>query len=151
MGPMSWCLKPRRRNIALLLAVGLWPTAAAAQDLKISAHTDKAAIEVGAQVTLMVTIEGDAAKAELKPVDFPKGIVVLAQQQASNMSVQAGQVSQHSMSLIYLLTAQEPGTYALGPFQLTQQGKTYTTEPIRLIVSKPLLPPTRKEHQRYYL
>lgn len=151
MEPMSWCLRRRRHSLALAFAAAwLVPVAAHAEELRIVAQTDKTQVDIGTAVTLTITIEGEAAKAELKPVEFPKPFVILAQQRASNVSIRAGQMSR-SVSLIYLLAAQEAGTYALGPFQVVHDGKTYHTDPIEVIVSKPVLPPTTEPQPRYDL
>lgn len=120
------------------------------QDLKISASVDRTAVDVGGQVTLTLTIEGDVTNAELKPFELPTTLVVVAQSRSTNLSMQAGSVTR-SMSLVYVLAAQQPGTCQLGPFQLTRQGTQVQTEPLEIVIRKPVLPPSLEPHERLTL
>ena len=120
------------------------------QGLRLSAQVDKTTVEVGSQLTLTLTIEGEFAKAELQPFEFPKALPVVAQSRSTNLSIQLGRV-QRSVSLVYVLLAKEPGTFQLGPFQVTYQGKPILTDPIQIVVSKPVLPPHLEEHERITL
>ena len=114
------------------------------------ARVDKTGVDVGSTLTLTITIEGDFTKAELEPFEFPKAFAVVAQSRASNVSLRVGDVKR-SVSLVYVLLAQEPGTFQLGPFQLIHQGKPILTDPIEIVVTKPNLPPQLKETPRYTL
>jgi hypothetical protein len=118
--------------------------------LQISAQVDRATVDVGDRLTLTITIEGDFAKAELQPFEFPKALEVVAQSRASNVSLRLGDVKR-SVSLVYVLRAQEAGTFQLGPFEAVHRGKPIVTDPIQIVVNKPLLPPQQQEHQRYTL
>lgn len=120
------------------------------QGLHLSAQVDKTTVDVGSQLTLTLTIEGEFAKAELQPVEFPKALPVVAQSRSTNLSIQLGRV-QRSVSLVYVLLAQEPGTFQLGPFQVTYHGKPILTDPIQIVVNKPILPPHLEEHERITL
>ena len=136
-------------------AVGAQPKAppqqpAAPASLKISANVDRTEVDVGGQMTLTITLEGQFQHAELMPPEFPKGFVVLAQSQASNVSVRAGLMTR-SLSLVYLLLPQEAGSFKLGPFQVVQGGQPILTDPIDITVKKPVLPPSLQPHQRYTL
>ena len=61
----------------MLIAVAVSATAWA-EGVRVSAQVDKTTVDVGAQVTLTITIEGDFAKVDLKPFEFPKAFQVLA-------------------------------------------------------------------------
>ena len=126
------------------------PSAPAASDLKFSAHVDRTDMEAGTQFALTLALEGQFQGAELQPIEFPKGFIALAQSQASNVSVRAGLVTK-AMTLTYLLVAQEPGTFQLGPFQLIHNGRPVLTDPITVTIKKPVLPPGLQPQQRFTL
>ena len=118
--------------------------------LHISAQVDQTAVDLGSELTLTITIEGDFAKAELRPLQFPKAFQVTAQSQASNISFQLGNVKR-SLSLVYVLAPQEAGTFQLGPFEAVHRGKSFFTDPLEILVTKPILPPKLEEHERFLL
>jgi len=125
-------------------------TPALAQELHISAKVDKTSVEVGSALTLTVTIEGDFPNAQLGQLEFPKGVRVVAQSRASNVSLRLGAM-ERSVNLVYVLVPQEPGTFQLGPFQILHEGKPLLTDPIEIVVTKPTLPPRLEETPRYTL
>lgn len=131
--------------IAQALSAPAW-----AQHVRISAQVDKTTVDVGAQVTLTITIEGDFAKVTLQPFEFPEVFQVVAQSRASNLSLEAGGIKR-SISLIYVLAPQEPGTFQLGPFKVVHHGEPLLTDPIEVTVSKPVLPPHLQPHERFTL
>jgi len=119
-------------------------------DLRIAAQVDRTTLDVGGRLTLTLIIEGNFSKGQLQPPEFPKAFQVIAQSRASNVSVQMGKVSR-SVSLVYVLLAQEAGTFQLGPFTAIRQGQSTRTDPIDIVVNKPILPPQLKESPRYTL
>jgi len=118
--------------------------------INISAQVDKTAVELGDRLTLTLTVDGDLTNVNMQDFKLPEGLQVVAQSRASNVSLGAGEVKR-SVNLVYVLLAQEPGTFQLGPFQIIHQGKPVLTEPIEIVVKKPLVPPTQKDSQRYTL
>lgn len=120
------------------------------QTVNISAQVDKTAVDLGSRLTLTITLDGDLAHVNVQDFTLPPGLQIVAQSRASNVSLGGGEVKR-SVSLIYVLLAQEPGTFRLGPFQIIHQGKPVLTQPIEIVVNKPLVPPTRKDTQRYTL
>jgi len=136
--------------VGLGVTVWLLATAALAEEVHVSAQVDKTTVELGTSVTLTITIEGDFAKAKLEPVAFPKVFAVVAQSQASNVSLRVGALKR-SVSLVYVLVPQEAGTFQLGPFHILHEGKALLTDPIEVVVTKPTLPPRLEETPRYTL
>ena len=128
------------------------PPPPAAQQLRISAQVDKTHADVGDRVTLTITLTGPFMEAQLQPMQLPDELRVIAQRQASQVSMQLGHV-ERSMSLVYLLAPQAPGKFPLGPFHVNYQGQTASTEPITIDVAKPALPPNlqKQPQPRYYL
>ena len=123
---------------------------AGAPSINISAKVDKTAVDLGNRLTLTITLDGDLTNVNMQDFKLPPGLQIVAQSRASNVSMGGGEVKR-SVSLIYVLLAQEPGTFQLGPFQIIHQGKPVLTEPIEIVVKKPLVPPTQKDTQRYTL
>lgn len=172
---MSWRL--RRHLPSVLLGLGVWTLGAAAvapvclsaatpmarpgsdrqagqesgQAVRISAQVDKTQVDLGARLTLTITLEGDLTKAELSPVEFPKAFQVIAQSRASNIELGMGNLKR-SVSLMYILLAHTAGTFQLGPFQITYGGKPVLTDPIEIVVNTSRVPPPGlQEHRRYTL
>lgn len=119
-------------------------------NFSISAKVDKTSVEVGSQFTLILTIEGEFAKAKLQPFEFPQALQVVAQSRSTDLSVQLGSVKR-SISLVYVLVAREPGQFQLGPYQVNYRGQPFLTDPIEILVHKPVLPPRLEERQRITL
>lgn len=126
-----------------------WP-AAATQAVNISAQVDKTTVNLGTQVTLTITVEGDLDHVDLKEWKFPDALPVVAQSRASNVSIGQGQVTK-SVSLIFVLVPQEAGTFTLGPFEASHLSTDVSTQPIEITVKKPVVPPTQAHTQRYTL
>ena len=156
---------PSKRRLAslwaLLLGLALYgpaqaPVCAEGRDadqqpsITISAQVDKTAVEVGDRVTLTITVDGELTNVNMQDFNLSDGLRIVAQSRASNVSVGGGEVKR-SVSLTYVLLAQEPGTFQLGPFKLVHQGQSVLTEPIEIVVKKPVVPPTQKDTQRYTL
>ncbi len=156
MAPMAWCSK--RHNAAwgvggVVIATLVWAgvlAAAPESNFHIAAQVDKTKVDLGSPVNLSITLEGDLQKTTVQPFEFPQGFSVVAQSRATNVAIQAGQMKR-SVSLNFVLLAREAGTFKLGPFQVLYDGKPVLTDPIEIVVSKPVLPPGSEEHQRYTL
>ncbi len=119
--------------------------------VRVLAQVDTSTVDLGTPFILTITVEGDLTKVQMQPVKFPTAFRVVAQSQATNLSMPVGGRLNQSLSLHYVLVAQQPGTFQLGPFQVTHQGKPLLTDPIQILVNKPLLPPSLQEQQRLLL
>jgi len=119
-------------------------------ELRIVAKVDKTTVELGGPVTLTITLEGDVTNVNLQPFEFPKAMQVVAKSRASNLSLGLD-AAKRSVSLTYLLVPQEAGTFRLGPFQVIHRGKPILTDPLDIVVKKPLVPHGLEERQRYTL
>ena len=136
-----------------LAFLGLLAPALAARDLTFSAKVDKTTVDAGEPVTLTLILAGDLEGAKLSELQLPEGFVVAAQSQSTNFSIRAG-ATERSTNLVYVLVPQQPGTFQLGPFTITQQKKEFQTQAIELTVKKPVLPPPAKHRpqgERYLL
>ncbi|MBI3087823.1 MAG: BatD family protein [Candidatus Omnitrophica bacterium] len=137
------------RLLAVVLAVAA-ASPAWAQGVNISATVDQTRVDVGAQLTLTITIEGAFTNVNLKPIEFPQAFHVVAQSRSSNISLEVGGVKR-SVSLLYVLMATEPGTFQLGPFQIMHHDTPLATDPIEITVNKSALPPKLRKQERYLL
>jgi uncharacterized protein (DUF58 family) len=139
----------RRDRIAVLrwlvglLTFGL-TVLAFADGLAVSAKVDKTSVDAGEPITLVITLSGDLAGAELAPLDLPDGFVVGARSHATSVAIRAGAM-ERSTSVTYVLVAQERGTFQLGPFRVELEQQTYETEPIDITVENPAVPPSLKD------
>jgi len=120
------------------------------QTLRVSATVDATTVDVGATVTLTITLEGDLDDVDVRPVEFPKPFRMTRQSRSSSFSFQIGRM-QRSINLVYVLVALEPGTFQLGPFEVVQKEQSIVTDPIEIVVNKPTLPPRLKESPRFVL
>ena len=128
------------RNVPIFVIAVVWATLVWAQDLSFSAKVDKTTVDVGEPVSLTVTLSGDVAGVTLPALGFPEEFSVAARSQSTNLSIRAG-VSERSTSLLYVLIPQRAGTYRLGPFAISHDGREVQTEPIDITVNKPAVPP----------
>lgn len=90
--------------------------------------------QVGEQIQVTFTLNTTSGK-NFQPPSF-KGFSVLAGPSRS-MSTQIinGQISS-SLSFIYILSADAPGTYTIEPAKITVNGRTLNSNPITITVSK---------------
>ena len=117
---------------------------------RMAAHVDRSTVDIGQQLTLTISLEGDLTRATLRPFEFPPAFAVVAQQRASNVAIHAGKMTR-ALSLIYVLVPREAGTFQLGPFQILHHGESVGTQPIQIIVKKSVLPPRADQEPRFTL
>jgi hypothetical protein len=131
---------------ALCLILGAGPDTATlvfAQDLAFTAAVDKTTVNVGEPIKLTITLGGDLTGVQLPPLELPEGLAVAAQSQSTNFAVRGG-AAERSMSLVYIIIPQQAGSFELGPFAVTHRRKKITTDPIKITVEKPAVPPSLK-------
>lgn len=119
-------------------------------DVQLSVQADRTTIEVGEQLMVTITIAGDIQRVELSPFTFPEAFRVVAQSRSTNLSMELGQV-RRSVSLVYALMALTPGEFELGPFTVHHRGKPLLTDPVEIVVQKPVLPPKLDPAERFVL
>ncbi|OGX13172.1 MAG: hypothetical protein A3I71_07630 [Omnitrophica WOR_2 bacterium RIFCSPLOWO2_02_FULL_63_16] len=126
------------------------PDQAGPPDVQLSVQVDRTTVDVGEQLALTITVEGNVQQVELEPVEFPKAFRVVAQSRSTHLAMEAGQVKR-SISLVYALTALEPGQFTLGPFEARRRGQSLLSDPLEITVNKPALPPTLEPSERFVL
>ncbi len=103
-------------------------------EYKFTATVSSNNVQVGEQIQVTFTLNTTSGK-NFQPPSF-KGFTVLAGPSRS-MSTQIinGQISS-SMSFIYILSADIPGTFVIEPAKITVDGNLLTTNPITITVRK---------------
>ncbi len=106
-----------------------------AADTTFTAGVDKNTVALDDTVQYTLTVAGQSGSVP-KP-DLPKftNLSVVSQGQSSNFSFVNGQMSS-SVSFVYTLGPEKTGPAHIGSASLTIGGKTYTTEPISITVTK---------------
>ena len=144
-------MRRHQRLLLALVALGAWGTAVAAGEVSIVAAVDKTSLDVGQPLTLTITLTGDLSGLQAGPnVELPPTFAVASRSQASRLSIQGAGV-ERSVSFTYVLVAQEAGTFQLGPFVIDHGGQPLASDPILVVVGKPVLPPGSEDQLRYIL
>ena len=122
----------------LFIAVMLMATRLVA-DVSVTASVDQSHISFGESVALTINVTGaqNVPAPTLPKVD---GLSFAAPSMSQNFSMVNGQINQ-SVSLVYQITPARTGEFTIPALALSTGGKTYTTEPIKLIVGKPGVQP----------
>lgn len=106
----------------------------------IEISVDPQRLEVGGCAKLVISIEGRIGRVLMKPIFLPGGLVSIANNSSTNVSLFNDRMTQ-SKRFEYLLLAKQPGTFRLGPFQLVVDGHVIATDPIEIVVNRPAVPP----------
>ena len=104
-----------------------------ADDITISADVDKQEVSLDDQVTLTITVSGNASNIPQPDMPELKGFTAYSSGRSQNLSIINGQVSS-SVSFTFILVPNSQGDYVLGPFGINYKGKAYSTGPINIKV-----------------
>ena len=104
-----------------------------AEDIIISANADRQEVTLDGQVTLTITVSGNASNIPNPNIPELKGFTAYSSGRSQNLSIINGQVSS-SISFNYILVPNNTGEYSLGPFSIDYKGKTYSAGPINIKV-----------------
>jgi len=109
---------------------------AIAADLTFNASVDKNSVALDDILQYTLTISGNNAGNAPAP-ELPKfsNLNIVSQSQSSNFSIINGQMSS-SKSFTYALQPEKIGKAHIGQASIAISGKTYTTEPIEITVTK---------------
>ena len=151
MDRMGW-----RSRVSSVLAAGL-PAAlltiagvAQAGELSLTAKVDKQTVNLGEAFTLVLSLSGDIEEASLPPVALPEGLAVAASTEENSLVFSAGKPTR-TVNFSFVIVAQRPGGYRLGPFAVRVKGQDHPTEPIDVTVVKPAVPPHLPNTGRFTL
>jgi hypothetical protein len=115
------------------LYILLFVSTAGAADIAISAQASPQQANVGENITLRITIEGQANINGAPALPDLPDFQVYSGGRSSNFTFVNGQVSS-SLQFTYILVPKHIGTFTLGPVNLVYDNKTYSTNPIQIIV-----------------
>ena len=104
-----------------------------AEDITISVDADRQEVTLDEQVTLTITVSGNASNIPNPDIPELKGFTSYSSGRSQNLSIVNGQVSS-SVSFTYILVPNNTGEYSLGPFSIDYKGKTYSADPINIKV-----------------
>ena len=133
---MRWSSKASSLALLVLLTAG----AAAAGELSLTAKVDRKTVNLGDTFTLTLTLTGDIEQATVPPVQLPDGLAIAARSEENQLVFNEGKPSR-TVNLLFVIIAQRPGPYRLGPFAVTVKGQNHPTDPIDITVVKPTVPP----------
>jgi len=104
-----------------------------AEDITISADADRQEVTLDEQVTLTITVSGNASNIPNPDIPELKGFTAYSSGRSQNLSIINGQVSS-SVTFTYILVPNNVGEYNLGPFSIDYKGKNYSAGPINIKV-----------------
>jgi len=119
-----------------------------AEDITISADADKQEVTLDDQVTLTITLSGNASNIPKPNIPDLKGFTAYSSGRSQNLSIINGQVSS-SITYTYILVPNNTGDYALGPFTINYKGQAYSAGPvnIKVLPASSQLPQTASGNQ----
>jgi hypothetical protein len=126
-----------RGHIAVLVAAAVLGLLAAAparcEDVRVEAAVDTKNVEVGENLTLTLTVYGDAkvSQPDLSGID---GFEVAGSYSSQSISIVNARMSK-SVSLQYVLVALREGEFTLGPFSVVSGNTVYQTQAIPVRVT----------------
>ncbi len=104
-----------------------------AEDITISADTDRQEITLDGQVTLTITVSGNVSNIPQPDIPDLKGFTSYSSGRSQNLSIINGKVSS-SVTFTYILVPNNTGDYTVGPFSIIYKGNTYSAEAINIKV-----------------
>ena len=104
-----------------------------AEDITISADTDRQEVTLDGQVTLTITVSGNISNIPKPDIPDLKGFTSYSSGRSQNLSIINGQVSS-SVIFTYILVPNSAGDYTVGPFSIDYKGNTYSAGAINIKV-----------------
>lgn len=120
---------------ALILLAGLEvPATPVRAAVTVSAEIQPGSIPAGGRAEITVTIDGAARIDEPPSIPPVRGLRIQRAGQQTNVSIINGRMSR-SVSYQFLVEADAPGRYSLGPVVVKESGKLYRSRPLSLDVA----------------
>lgn len=111
-----------------------------AQDVTVQASVDRTRVEAGDLIQFTVAIEAAQMGSVSAPqVPTPDGLQLTGSTSSTSMSVNivnGAMTTKRTTTYVFSFRAQRPGSYVLGPAQLTHGGKTVRSDQVRVEVAK---------------
>ena len=122
-----------KRALKTAILLSCFAAGAAAAQPRVEASLEQSRAAVGEPIYLYISFKGaqDVDRPEIRSVD---GLKIKYVGPTSEVSVVNGVVSR-SVTYSYLILPLKAGKYELGPYSVGHQGRTYSTNPLILVVS----------------
>jgi hypothetical protein len=128
----------------MLMGGFLPPVALRAQEIDFSASVDRTSLSLQEQLILSVTVRGDMAGVPEPSLPSIPGFTVLSRSQSQSIEIVNFQTSA-SLIFQYILQPQKTGSFTIRPVTLNYNGREYSTDPIKIQVTResagPINPP----------
>ena len=105
-----------------------------AQNVSISASFDRNSAAVGEQITMQVSVSGDANDIPEPKLPGIPDFNVYSSGRSQSVSIVNGKMSS-SIAYNYVLSPTKPGKFTIGSATLVYKGQTYSTQPIEITVT----------------
>ncbi len=122
-----------KKAVVSALVALLFSSSATFADIGVRATVNPQRAQLGEWITLAIEVSG-TQNAAAPQVQIP-GFDVRYRGPSTQVSIVNGQMSA-SVQHMYLLSAQKPGHYTLGPFEVEVNGQTYSTSPVTVDVAQ---------------
>lgn len=126
------------RFLNILIGLFILSASALAQQISFKAEADRKAIAVGESLQVGFFIEADAADYSIdSPMKYPdyKGFRLVGENKTQHVEYAKGKALVQD-GIILIFTPETDGKLKIGSAKITINGKTYTTKPIEIEVSK---------------
>ncbi|MCX7722650.1 MAG: BatD family protein [Verrucomicrobiae bacterium] len=129
----------RRAAMPMICAAQLFASALALDGQTFTATLDRNTITLGETATLALTFQGGTPAEIPAPPTVPNLRISYAGQSSQFRFVNG--VASSSVSFNYVVTPAQPGEFEIPPIRVTVDGKTLTSNPLKLYVLRPSQPP----------
>ncbi|MBN1344645.1 MAG: protein BatD [Phycisphaerae bacterium] len=125
-------------RLVALIGVSMWATKA--QAASVTAEVSSREVVPGEALLLHVRIvnaeDADEPKVPPMPDVTVRLLTPTPQKQTAIQVVNFKRTTQTTLTYVYQLLARRPGRFTIPPIRVNASGKTYTTEPISIVVAK---------------
>ena len=121
-------------RLLVLLFLPFWALGSMAQSAEFTATVDRNVLAAGERLVLSITLTN--SRSGIEAPDLGGLVVMQGPFQSSSMNFINGRMSS-SITQQWILTAQQPGKYTIGPATAKAEGQLIRTAPITIEVTKP--------------
>ena len=111
--------------------------------LKVTARVDRTTVDLYERIALEVVVEGPARSLPAPSGLQLEGLKLVGGPQTSTQVQMANGAWSSRLSYTYELRAEKEGSWTIGPIPIPFHGKTYSSNPVTIIVKKPEAPPAQ--------
>jgi len=127
--------KKCRVGVLMIFILSLVSVNLFSQEINLSASVDRNLVGLNEAITLTVTVSGNTRNVPKPTLPSMKEFSIYSQGTSRNFSIVNGRASS-SVSYTYSLVPKSTGMFTIGACKITLKGKTFSTEPIEIEVTK---------------